>query len=140
MRALDALLVRRQQLLEMRVMDTNRLSASHNTAVRADVERHIAWLEGEIAGADRRLKEAMQTSPAWRNRDELLRSIPGLGPISRPTLLAALSELGTLDGGELSAPAGLAPFADDSGTRRGGRACVGSCTWPPSRRCATTPP
>jgi transposase len=129
-RALDALLARRRQLLEMRVMETNRLSACRDAAVRADLERHIAWLEGEVAGADRRLKEAVQASPAWRERDELLRSIPGLGPVSSLTLLAALPELGTLDGGKLSALAGLAPFADDSGARRGsrhgrgGRACV----------------
>jgi transposase len=120
-RALDALLSRRRQLLEMQVMESNRLGACADPTVRAGLERHLAWLKAEVADADRLLAEAVQASPAWREKDELLRSIPGLGPVSSLTLLAALPELGSLDGGKLSALVGLAPFADDSGTRRGGR-------------------
>ena len=75
-----------------------------------------------MAEADGRLAEAVKASPAWKEKEELLQSIPGLGPVSSLTLLAALPELGTLDGGKISALVGLAPFADDSGTRRGGRA------------------
>jgi transposase len=112
--ALDALLSRRQQLLEMRVMESNRLGACADSTVRAGLERHLAWLEARLA-------EAVQASPAWREKDELLQSIPGLGPVSSLTLLAALPELGTLEGGKIAALVGLAPFADDSGTRRGGR-------------------
>jgi transposase len=118
---LDALLSRRQQLLEMRVMESNRLGACADPTVRAGLERHLAWLEAEVADADRLLAESVKASPAWKEKDELLRSIPGLGPVSSLTLLAALPELGTLDGGKISALVGLAPFADDSGTRRGGR-------------------
>ena len=120
-RALDALLSRRQQLLEMQVMESNRLGSCADATVRAGLERHLAWLKAEVADADRRLAEAVKASPAWREKDELLRSIPGLGPVSSLTLLAALPELGALDGGKLSALVGLAPFADDSGARRGGR-------------------
>jgi transposase len=119
--ALDALLSRRQQLLGMRVMETNRLGACSDPTVRAGLERHIAWLEADGAEADRLLAEAVKASPAWKERDELLQSIPGLGPVTSLTLLAALPELGCLDGGKLSALVGLAPFADDSGSRRGGR-------------------
>jgi transposase len=119
--ALDALLSRRQQLLEMRVMESNRLGSSSDSTVRASLERHLAWLEAEVAEADGRLAEAVKASPAWKEKDELLQSIPGLGPVSSLTLLAALPELGSLDGGKISALVGLAPFADDSGTRRGGR-------------------
>src|SRR3954468_19525116 len=119
--ALDALLSRRQQLLEMRVMESNRLGSCADPTVRAGLERRLAWLAAEVTEADRRLAEAVKASPAWRERDELLRSIPGLGPVSSTTLLAALPELGRLDGGKISALVGLAPFADDSGTRRGGR-------------------
>src|SRR3954468_18042627 len=119
--ALDALLSRRQQLLGMRVMESNRLGACSDPTVRAGLERHLTWLEAEAAEADRLLAEAVQASPAWKERDELLRSIPGLGPVTSLTLLAGLPELGALDGGKLSALVGLAPFADDSGTRRGGR-------------------
>ena len=120
-RALDALLSRRQQLLGMRLMESNRLGSCPDPTVRAGLERHIAWLAAEAADADRLLAEAVRASPAWEGRDELLRSIPGLGPVTGTTLLAALPELGSLDGGELSALVGLAPYADDSGTRRGGR-------------------
>ena len=119
--ALDALLSRRQQLLEMRVMESNRLGSCSDPTVRAGLERHLTWLEAEVADADGRLAEAVKASPAWKEKDELLQSIPGLGPVSSLTLLAALPELGTLDGGKISALVGLAPFADDSGQRRGGR-------------------
>ena len=82
-RALDALLSRRQQLLEMQVMESNRLGACCDLTVRAGLERHLGWLKAEVADADRLLTEAVQASPAWREKDELLRSIPGLGPGSR---------------------------------------------------------
>jgi transposase len=120
-RSLDALMSRRGQLIEMRVMESNRLAACADAAVRAGIERHIAWLDGELADADRRLDEAVRASPAWRERDELLRSIPGIGPVVSRTLLASLPELGAAGGGRLSALAGLAPYAHDSGTLRGGR-------------------
>ena len=120
-RALDALRSRRPQLLGMRLMESDRLGSCSDPTVRAGLERHIAWLGAEAADADRLLAEAVQASPAWKERDELLRSIPGLGPVTSLTLLAALPELGRLDGGKLSSLVGLAPYADDSGTRRGGR-------------------
>ncbi len=120
-RALDALLTRRAQLVEMRVMESNRLAAASDPAVRRGIERHIAWLDAEAAGAERQLEEAVRASPAWRERDELLRGIPGIGPVASRTLLAALPELGTAAGGRLAALAGLAPYADDSGTRSGAR-------------------
>jgi transposase len=119
--ALDALLSRRQQLIEMRVMESNRLAACSDPVVRGGLERHLDWLGGEITEADHALAAAVRESPAWRAKDELLRGIPGLGPVSRLTLLAALPELGTLSGSKLTALVGLAPFADDSGTQRGGR-------------------
>jgi transposase len=119
--ALDALLSRRQRLLEMRVMESNRLGACADPTVRAGLGRHLGWLEAEVDEADDRLAAAVKASPAWREKDELLQSIPGLGPVSSLTLLAAPPELGSLDGGKISALVGLAPFADDSGTRRGGR-------------------
>jgi transposase len=125
--ALDALVSRRRQLLEMRVMESNRLGACTDPAVHAGLERHLAWLDTEPADTERALAEAVQASPAWRQRDELLRSIPGIGPATSRTLLAALPELGTADGGRLASLAGLAPHARDSGLRcrpraiRGGR-------------------
>src|SRR5512135_1670940 len=86
--ALDALLSRRQQLLEMRTMESNRLGACADPTVRSGLERPRAWLGAEVADADRRLVEAVQASPAWREKDELLRSIPGSGPVTSRTLRA----------------------------------------------------
>lgn len=120
-RALDALLTRRGQLVEMRVMESNRLAGVADPAVRAGIERHLAWLDAELSEAERQLDEAVRASPAWRERDELLRGIPGIGPVTSRTLLAALPELGTTAGGRLAALVGLAPYADDSGTLRGPR-------------------
>jgi transposase len=119
--ALDAALSRRGQLVEMRVMESNRLATCRDASVRAGIERHLAWLDAEEALAERVLAEAVQGSPAWRERDELLRGIPGIGPVVSRTLLASLPELGTIDGGRLAALAGLAPYAHDSGTLKGGR-------------------
>lgn len=123
--ALDALLTRRRQLIEMKVMESNRLETAVDAEVRAGITRHVAWLDAELEATDRRLDEAVKASPAWQAQDELLRSIPGIGPVVSRTLLAALPELGTIDGGQAAALAGLAPFARDSGAMRGPRAIRG---------------
>jgi transposase len=123
--ALEALLTRRGQLIGMRVMETNRLETCTDATVRARIEAHVAWLEAELEDAERRLEEAVQASPAWRARDELLRSIPGIGPVASRTLLASLPELGAIGGGQAAALAGLAPFARESGTMRGPRSIRG---------------
>jgi transposase len=123
--ALAALLARRRQLIEMRVMESNRLEACRDEAVRAAIARHVAWLEAEEAGADRDLEAKVKASPSWRRDDGLLRSIPGVGPAVSRTLLAALPELGESDGSRLASLAGLAPFARDSGPRSGPRSVRG---------------
>jgi transposase len=123
--ALDALLTRRRQLVAMRVMGSNRPETCADPAVRAGIERHVAWLESEEADADRLLAGAVKSSPAWAERDDLLRSIPGVGPVVSRTLLATLPELGESDGGELAALAGLAPYARDSGKAHGPRSVRG---------------
>ena len=64
--------------------------------MRADLEAHIAYLSRQVEEMDRRLAEAVRASPAWRERDELLRGIPGIGPVASRTLLGELPELGTL--------------------------------------------
>ncbi|MFO0851602.1 MAG: IS110 family transposase [Gemmataceae bacterium] len=120
-RALDALLTRRRQLVGMRVMEANRLPTATDPAVRAGVERHLTWLDDQVAAADRLLSAAVAASPAWRAKDDLLRGLPGIGPVVSRTLLAALPELGSGDGGKLTAVVGLAPYAHDSGALRGGR-------------------
>jgi transposase len=120
-RSLQALLTRRRQLLEMLTMEQNRLGSCADACVRADLQTHSAWLSERLAGADQGIQEAIERSPAWLAKEDLLRSIPGIGRVSSRTLLAALPELGTLCNREAAALAGLAPFADDSGRRRGTR-------------------
>lgn len=124
-RALDALLARRGQLLEMRVMEQNRLSACRGAAVRADLQAHIAWLNERVGQADRDLGAAIRRQPLWQARDDLQQSVPGIGPVVSRTLLAALPELGQLPGRKVAALVGLAPFDDDSGRRRGVRRVAG---------------
>lgn len=123
-RALDALLDRRRQLVGMKAAE----EARHATAagrVRRDIESHLRWLGRHIAEVDRELDDRIRRSPAWREKDDLLRGIPGVGPVLSRTLLAALPELGRLGRGQAAALAGLAPMADDSGGRRGPRRIAG---------------
>jgi transposase len=124
-RALEAMLGRRRQLLGMLTMERNRLSTCRDPAVRADIEASIAWLEARVAAADAAPGAAIRDSPAWREKDDLLRGVPGIGPVTSRTLLAAMPELGTLTGKRAAALAGLAPMADDSGNRRGPRRIMG---------------
>src|SRR5205823_4498465 len=99
-RSLDALLTRRRQLLEILTMEGNRLGSCADAAVRADLEAHIAWLNERLGQADKDLRGLIQASPVWREKDELLQSIPGVGPTTSRTLLAALPELGTVSNKE----------------------------------------
>jgi transposase len=119
--ALAAVLTRRRQLLDMRVMESNRLRPDTPAAIRAGIADHLTWLDERIAAADRELAAAVRRTPAWRAEDDLLRSIPGIGPVVSRTLIADLPELGTRPADQLVALAGLAPFAHDSGRRSGGR-------------------
>jgi transposase len=124
-RSLQAMLTRRRQLLEMRTMESNRLGSCQDAAVRADLQAHLAWLETRLQQVEKELQQAIEASPAWLAKEDLLRSIPGIGRVSCRTLLAALPELGTLSNREAAALAGLAPYADDSGSRRGPRRVSG---------------
>lgn len=123
-RELEALLVRRRQLVAMRVQEVNRLGLMQG-AMRKRIKAHIEWLEKEIGKLDVDLTAGLRNSPAWRAKDELLRSFKGIGPISSSTLLVALPELGELDRRAIAALVGLAPFNRDSGVMRGRRSIYG---------------
>ena len=124
-RGLQALLSRRRQLLEMLSMEQNRLGICADAVVQADLKAHLEWLSARLGQTDEQLAEAIFRSDVWRAKEDLLRSIPGIGPVSSRTLLAALPELGTLSNREAAALAGLAPYDDDSGERRGMRRIAG---------------
>ena len=117
---LDALLTRRRQLVEMVTAEKNRLEFAHGP-VRREITQHIRWLERRLDDVDGELSTAIHTSPVWRAKDDLLRSVPGVGRVTSLTLLAQLPELGRLTRREIAALAGVAPLNRDSGQWRGKR-------------------
>ena len=121
---LKALVARRRQLRAMLSAERNRLAAARGR-VRAQLQAHIAWLERALKDLDRDLDRAVRASPLWRARDDLLRGVPGVGPVLSATLLAELPELGRLGRAEVAALVGVAPLNRDSGARRGARSCRG---------------
>lgn len=123
-RELESLLVRRSQLVAMKVQESNRLGLIQ-TAMRKGIKKRIAWLEKEIDRLDVDLTVALRESPAWRAKDELLQSFKGIGPLSSGTLMVGLPELGCLDRRAIAALVGVAPFNNDSGKMRGRRSIYG---------------
>jgi len=117
---LDALLTRRRQLLDMLTAERNRLE--HAAApIRRSLTDHIRWLERRVAEVDRDLDDTIENSPVWRAKENLLRTVPGVGPVVSRTLLAEVPELGRLNRKQIAALVGVAPLARDSGTLRGKR-------------------
>ena len=117
---LDALLTRRRQLLEMLVAEKNRLGFAPRP-LHKGIQQHIRWLERQLDDVTKDLADQIERSPVWRAKDDLLQSVPGVGPIVSAVLLAELPELGALTHKQLATLAGVAPLARDSGTLRGKR-------------------
>jgi len=122
--ALAALVERRQQVVSMLTAEKNRLRQA-GPAVRAKVAAHIAWLEQALQDLDGELDQTLRASPLWRERDQLLRSVPGVGPTVSLTVLAHLPELGHGPVKHIATLVGLAPLNRDSGAWRGTRAIWG---------------
>jgi transposase len=121
---LDALLTRRRQLLEMLQAERNRTGqvfGKGKRLVKKSLKAHISYLERELRMTDTDLGALIKASPVWRERDELLQSVPGVGPVLSRTLLADLPELGRLSRREIAKLVGVAPLSRDSGTLRGRR-------------------
>ena len=121
--ALGALVTWRRQLVEMLTAEKNRRARAPKVLHRS-IDEHIRWLEKRLLVFDDELGELIRNTPLWRERDELLRSVPGVGKVLSSTLLAQLPELGMLNRKQIAALAGLAPFNRDSGSMRGRR-----CIW-----------
>jgi transposase len=117
---LDSLLTRRRQLIEMLTAERNRLGFAR-AAVKRDLLQHIRWLEKRLGDLDDDLHNVLRTSPLYQAKITLLQSVPGVGPITALTLVAALPELGQLSRREIAALVGVAPLNRDSGTSRGKR-------------------
>jgi len=121
---LKALVARRRELVEMITAERNRLGSAPKL-LRKEIAAHIRWLEGRLKERDRDLDRMLRSSPLWREREDLLRAVPGVGPVLCATLLADLPELGALSRREIAKLVGVAPLNRDSGTMRGRRTVCG---------------
>ena len=117
---LSSLVARRHQVVSIVVAEKNRLGSAI-AAVRPRIEAHIAWLEQELSDIDEGLRQTLRSSPEWREKDDIMRSVPGVGEQLSLALLSQLPELGTLNRRQVAALVGVAPFNRDSGTLRGKR-------------------
>jgi len=115
------LLARRAQLMGMRVAEKNRLATASAKRVRKDIEATIAFLEKRLGALDQEIDTWLQSTPIDQSRANLLQSFTGIGANTARSLLITLPELGSLSGKQIGALAGLAPFANDSGNKRGER-------------------
>ena len=123
--ALGELIARRRQLVDMLVAEKNRRRLLRERRLQRHLDAHIAWLEEALRRLDHDLTTLVRSTPIWREADDVLRSVPGIGPVTACTLIADLPELGRLDRRRIAALAGLAPFARDSGIFRGRRMIAG---------------
>ena len=119
-RALDALVGRRRQIIDMLTAEKNRLAFAR-PAVQKGIKKHIRWLERELSDVDDDLDQQIRDSPVWQAKSDLLQEVPGVGPNLARTIIAELPELGRLSHKEIAALAGVAPFPRDSGRMRGKR-------------------
>ena len=144
-RELSAVVLRRRQILAMTTAEANRARTAPKT-VRKRIEAHLRWLRKELARVDGELERVVKESLVWKERADLLMSVPGVGPTLSATLLAELPELEHLDRRRLAALVGVAPLNRDSGTLRGIRTVWGGrsgvrttlYSWPPCAPPATT--
>jgi transposase len=116
--------MRRRQVIEMLTAEKNRLGISPKV-VHKDIREHIAWLQSRLEDIDRDLESAIRKSPVWREKDDLLRSVPGVGQVLSVSLITGLPELGTLSRRQIAALVGVAPLSCDSGLFRGKRTVWG---------------
>lgn len=121
---LAAVLARRRQVLAMQRAEQNRLDRAP-ARVRKRIEAHLRWLSAELTRLDEDLDAMIAQSPVWREREDRLQSVPGIGPVMSRTVLAELPELGLLNRKQVAALVGVAPFNRDSGRLRGHRTIWG---------------
>ena len=123
-RALQALLARRRQVVEMVTAEKNRCRTA-TQRLQPQIQEHIRYMEKQLKELEQGLSELLSSSPVWWTKEKLLGSVPGVGPVLTVTLLAGLPELGRLDRREIASLVGVAPFNRDSGTLRGKRTVWG---------------
>jgi len=124
MQELAALNTRRCQIIQMITAEKNRL-ATATKWTREDIKENLAWLKERLNGVNDELNKSIRNSPVWREKDDLLQSVPGIGPVASATLLSQLPELGMLNRKQIAALVGVAPLNRDSGMMRGKRSVWG---------------
>lgn len=122
---LAELIARRTQVIQMLVAEKNRLGRTGRKRIRKEIKEHIVWLERRLKNIDKDIESAIKESPVWRVRDDLLRSVPGVGKVLSMSLMAKMPELGLLDRRQAAALVGVAPLNRDSGTFKGRRSVWG---------------
>jgi transposase len=122
---LRELLARRSQLIEMRTMESNRLHQARGRRVHSDLLSSIEFIDKRLKRLDREIDEELAKSPAWREKLDLLQTVPGIGPQTARVLVVELPELGTCSRQQGAALVGLAPMNRDSGQFRGKRMIIG---------------
>lgn len=120
-RHMDALVTRRRQLVDMITAERNRLQRISVKSVKHNIQEHISWLRRQLADVNQDISELIKQSPAWREKEDLLRRFKGVGPVLAATLLGELPELGSLNRKQVAKITGLAPLNHDSGRFRGQR-------------------
>lgn len=123
-RELEGMVARRRQVIQMRTAEQLRRRMAV-PAVRRSIDEVIAFLDSQLRELDDEMGRRLRKSPLWRERESLLKSVPGIGPVTIMSLLADLPELGTLDRRRIAALVGVAPLSRDSGKFRGTRGCWG---------------
>lgn len=119
------LLARRRQLVELRTAESNRLGQATTTRIKASIHAVLATIDNQIKSIDKELDDHIRRNPAWKQKQELLTSVPGVGTITARTLMACLPELGTISRQSIAALVGVAPINRDSGQMRGKRTTWG---------------
>jgi len=125
MRALRELVTRRQQLVDMRTMESNRRRMLRSERASTSIQLMLDTIEKEIHKLDLEIKKHITKSPIWQKKADLLKSVPGIGNTTAPLLVVALPELGKLNRRQIASLVGLAPMNRDSGTLRGHRTIIG---------------
>ena len=121
---LGVIIMRRKQVIAMLIAEKNRLHKA-DPAVRERIKVHVSWLKQELDDINKELKQMVQDNPEWKEKDEIMQSVPGVGPNLSITLLSDFPELGSLNRKQTAALGGVAPFNRDSGMQRGKRAIWG---------------
>ena len=132
---MNDLVARKEQLIQMRTMEANRLHVARQKPIKKSIEKIIETFDKQIADIDARIEQMIETNPDWSEKDKILQSVPGVGAKTSQVLISALPELGTLNRQEIAALVGVAPFCKDSGKKsgerhiKGGRANVRSALY-----------